>query len=338
MNKTKHATVICAIAITFMFTIMLVSMIVFKIRVNESTRISDNTYHNTYRSYYVMIVDNPESPFWKSVYENLYNLCDEQNIYAEMFGSQFTKSYTRLELLQMAIDCKVDGIFLEADESSEMTGLINDAVDRGIPVITMISDNAVSKRQSFIGISSYNLGIEYGNRIISLAKEETVNVLLLMNSQMKNFGQALIYSGLQESIDETDLKHKVQVSSTVIDDSDSFATEESIRDIFMNQKELPDIIICLDEINTTCVYQAVVDHNKVGTVNIIGYYTSDTILRGIKKNVIDSTVSLDTDQIASHMLDCILEYELFGKVSVYYSVNTTMITQKNVDTYLEVEQ
>lgn len=60
---------------------------------------------------------------------------------------------------------------------------------------------------------------------------------------------------------------------------------------------LPDIIICLNELSTTCVYQAVVDYNCVGEIAILGYYDTDTILKAIERNVITATISIDTEQM-----------------------------------------
>ena len=79
-----------------------------------------------------------------------------------------------------------------------------------------------------------------------------------------------------------------------VDDTNAFSVEESIRDIFM-EEELPDIIICLNELNTTCVYQAVVDYNKVGEVSILGYYDSETIINAIDRNVIYAKWNIKTN-------------------------------------------
>lgn len=49
----------------------------------------------------------------------------------------------------------------------------------------------------------------------------------------------------------------VELSLQSVDDTNAFSVEESVRDIFMGE-EIPDILICLNELNTTCAYQAVV--------------------------------------------------------------------------------
>ena len=49
----------------------------------------------------------------------------------------------------------------------------------------------------------------------------------------------------------------------------------------MNEK-LPDIIICLNELSTTCVYQAVVITTAWAESQFLGYYDTDTILKKIR--------------------------------------------------------
>ncbi|MFR8844881.1 MAG: hypothetical protein ACLVGL_07425 [Waltera sp.] len=75
-----------------------------------------------------------------------------------------------------------------------------------------------------------------------------------------------------------------ELSLITVDDTNTFSVEESIRDIFMNET-LPDIIICLNELSTTCVYQAVVDYNCVGEIAILGIMTRIRYSKAIERNV-----------------------------------------------------
>ena len=94
------------------------------------------------------------------------------------------------------------------------------------------------------------------------------------------------------------------------------------------------MIICLDELSTSCVYQAVVDYNKVGQIDIIGYYDSEAILRAIERNVVRSTISIDTQEMGRCCIEAMNEYRENGYVSEYFSVGTNLITIQNVRNYL----
>lgn len=113
--------------------------------------------------------------------------------------------------------------------------------------------------------------------------------------------------------------------------------EESVRDIFMGES-IPDILICLNELNTTCAYQAVVDYNKVGAVSILGHYVSDTILNAIDRSVIYATVDIDTAQMGAFCVVALQEYHELGYTSQYFTTDINLITKENVDEYLRGEE
>ncbi len=334
MRHSKHMNLFSAVALLFLLSIMFISMYVFKNQITQATNEIKTKEPQDYDAYYVMIVEDTKSSFWNSVYEYTKVVGENNRIYVELMGTQLATEYSKADRMRIAIESKVDAIFLEADESIEMTNLINEAVEKDIPVITVIGDNTSSERQSFVGISSYNLGREYGSQVIELANESMNRVVILMTTQAKNSGQNIIYSGIQEMLESSGSFDKIQLESIAIDTSSSFAAEESIRDIFMNSEELPDIFICLDELNTMCAYQALIDYNKVGIVNILGYYDSETILNAIQRKVIYSTISIQTEQIGEYLMEAMEEYQTYGQVNEYYTVDTKLITFDNVDDYI----
>lgn len=310
-----------------------------------------------YSQYYVMIVDDRKDVFWQAVYRGAYEAGQKENIYVELLGDNLSKDYTREDLMRIAVSSEVDGIIVTAGESEEMSGLIDDAAEAGIPVVTLYEDNTHSNRCSFVGVGSYNLGREYGRQILKFTEErykenavvydgstltgeigkagdEVLKVSVLVNAHAQDSGQNILCSGIQETIDmEKSAEIPVEISLITIDDTNAFAVEESIRDIFM-EEDIPDMIVCLNELSTTCVYQAVVDYNRVGQVNILGYYDSDTILKAIDRNVIYSTIAVDTMQMGSFCVDALSEYHELGYTSQYFTADITLIDKENVSEYM----
>ena len=299
----------------------------------------EETENKTYGRYYVMITDDRKSSFWQSVYQGAYERGLEEDAYVEMLGDNLSENYSREELMRIAISSDVDGIIVASDESGRMTNFIDEAVEEGIPVVTCYGDNSHGKRCSFVGISNYNLGKEYGRQVLKILNEEghdmdPVKIVVLASAYAQDPGKVIFFSTIQDTIiNEGEGNVKVDLSQVSINDSNAFAAEEAIRDLFMGE-EVPDIIICMNELNTTCVYQAVVDYNKVGQVNILGYYDSDTIIRGIDRNVIYATVSIDTEQMGAFCIDALTEYNELGYTSQYFTADVKLINKDNVSAYL----
>ncbi len=309
-------------------------IVMFRVYINN---LSDKKSGSDYKLYYAMIVDERESAFWKSVYEGAYEEGLKQGVYIELFGTNAFRNKSKEELLQIAVAAGVDGIILEADESEEMAVLIDRAVEEGIPVVTVYGDNANSERCSYIGVGNYDIGQEYGKQVLTIAGNlhRAVNVTVLMSENAKSSGQNTLFSGIQDVVNQERKKGaQIALSMVSVDDSNAFSAEEAIRDIF-TLSDLPDIIICLNERNTNCVYQTVVDYNKVGQVQILGYYDSDSIIKAIEREVIHATIAVDTKQMGKYCVEALQEYYHRGYTSQYFSVDIKLINRNNVAEYLE---
>ncbi len=335
--------------IIIMIMITVGTFVFFRIKNFEMTKMIENQNNDSYDKHYVMITENRDTLFWKSVYEGAKEYGKENGAYVELLGDNLNENYSATELMKIAIASHVDGIIVDADESLSMTQQINQAITAGIPVVAAFHDNTVSKRISYVGVSNYNIGTEYGNQICKFAdklfsklydkkmqeRKDSINALVLMNSSKTDSSENIIFSGIQDTINANEkFKDKIKVRTESINTSGNFSAEESIRDIFMQQEAMPEIIICLDELNTTCVYQAVVDYNKVGEINILGFYQSDTILKAIKRKVIQSTITVDTSQMGNYCVKALDEYIQTGIVSEYFSVDTSVIEDANVERYI----
>ncbi|MBQ2183162.1 MAG: substrate-binding domain-containing protein, partial [Lachnospiraceae bacterium] len=124
-----------------------------------------------FSKYYVMITSDRELDFWESVYKGAYEEGIKKGVCVEMMGENLSEDYSDTELMEIAIASKVDGIIVYADDSAEMRDLINEAVNEGIPVVTVYGDSANSLRCCYVGVGSYNLGREYGRQIVKIARE-----------------------------------------------------------------------------------------------------------------------------------------------------------------------
>lgn len=322
----------------------------------------------TFDRYYMLITQDSKSAFWQSVYQGANERALQDNVYVDWLGNDQFQNYSVEEQMQVAIASGVDGIIVTADESEKMTALIDRAASEGIPVVTLYGDNTQSARCSFVGVGSYNLGREYGRQVVKIVQERLagnreklnltaqleaqlenpvesakmvylgtaarpVRVTLLVNAYTKGLDQNIIYSGIQEAIEQERGETVIELALQSVDDTNAFSVEESVRDIFM-EGNVPDILICLNELNTTCAYQAVVDYNKVGVVSILGYYVSDTILNAIDRNVIYATMYIDAPQMGRFCIDALQEYHELGYTSQYFTADISLISAENVADYL----
>lgn len=317
-------------------------LFIFFISYNKKLNIIENDV--IYDKYYALITDDSGASLWQSIYNAAYEAGKQNNVYVERFSDNFNQHYTRYELMEIAIASGVDGIIVYADESDEMTRLINEAVLADIPVVTVYSDNTHSDRLSYVGIGNYNLGEEYGRLISEVVHRKVFNtdsikVTVLADAKAEDYGQNILYAAIQEQIEKENTEFSeehapIELYNQAVDATNNFSVEESVRSIFMsNKSDLPDIVVCLNEIDTTSIYQAVVDYNAVGLVTILGYYDSESILKGIERDVIYATISLDTEQMGRYCIDALNEYYEYGNTNQYFSADISIIDKDNLDSY-----
>ena len=302
-----------------------------------SKKIYDSRSCTEYDSYYVLITDSPNTDFWQSVYQGAVAEAEKHNAYVELLGENLEQSYSKADLLNIAINSNVDGIIIEGDDDNDTVKLLLKAKEEGIPVVTVSDDNMECKRVSYIGVSSYNLGKEYGEQLVKYVKEnvpDTCRTMVLMDDTFTSNSQSIILTAINEVIEDENLADKITLSSHVVSSNKDYAAEEDIRDIFVgeNSHSGPDVVICLSEKNTLCVYQTVVDYNKVGNVEIFGYYLSPVIKDAIDKEIIRSSIVVDTDQMGRRSIEAMNEYKESGYVSEIYLIDTDLVSKDNLDT------
>ena len=212
MEKEKKytiATILLIVMVSISSVVTIGSMIFFRIYMKKEAGLYNEEYRK-YGRYYALVARDSADTFWSAVYGSMQAEGEQTNIYVNKMGDNLADTYTRNELMEMAIDSKVDGIIYEADDSIDSIVLINKAAAAGIPVVTVMADAPGSARRSYVGVSNYNLGTEYGRLIMKAAKDaeskksgeedKTVSVLVLTDVNMEDTTQNTVLTALKEML------------------------------------------------------------------------------------------------------------------------------------------
>jgi hypothetical protein len=329
-NKTSNKKILYITALlgVMLVGVIVVSIIFFQHRFRETKKLLATAEYSTYKNYYVIITENKDTDYWKGIYEGALAEAKVSDAYVELMGNNIDDNISKEDMLRIAINSNVDGIIIEADDSYRTLNLLKDAERLGIPFVTVSEDNVESHRKSYIGVSGYNLGKDYGDLICKYVRDNDLrncDVMVLIDKEQSNGNQSIITTAIREKVEEEGMSDRITINNTIVSSNQEYAAEEEIRDIFMSQDDIPDVMVCLSEKNTLCVYQTVVDYNKVGEVEIFGYYISPTIEAAIEKNVISSTIVVDTEQMGRYSVAALNEYIESGYVSEIYLIDTSLV-------------
>ena len=342
-NVTKANLSILAVIV--MSVVTLASVFVYRALIARTFNL-DTSGSSYYTHHIAMVTESHADPFWKSVWYAAKQEGAKSDTVVEWVGSELTEEYSLSALMEMAIAAKVDGIILQPDGSEEINKLIARAIESGIPVITVMSDATGTGRQGFVGYNSYDLGQLYGAQVRA-AMAQTPNeyhAVLLFGSDISENAQNIVYSSIKENLEG----RNVTLDVVNIDNNNVFSAEEAIRELVVSTPTAvasietppqlgknygPDMLICLNATNTICAYQAVVDHNKVGQIQILGYYDSDEILTAIDKHVIQATVAVNANVVGASCVSTLIEYLEQGRTSDFTAVSLQLVTAANLKDY-----
>lgn len=284
-----------------------------------------------YRYKYDMIVDSPDSSFWQAVYGCAQDWAQKNDAILELKGSGKENDYTKLDYMNMSIASNADGIILQYNGEQGLEAKINEAVQKGIPVVTVMGDAVHSKRQSFVGVSDYQLGSAYGEKVAEYVTEDTQSILILLKKNIDDMNQSQIYTQISNAAQaKAGADAEIKVTGKNLLSTGTFETEEAVTDIFQQKDKVPDILVCMDEETTECARQAVLDFNLAGKVTIIGYYSSGDILTAVEKGVISVTCDVDTDQLGKYTIEALTEYQKDGRTNSYYNVDINFLDKDAV--------
>ena len=284
-----------------------------------------------YDRHYAFIAEDREGDFWQEVYSAADAQASEYKTYLEDMSTELGRDYSAEELLRIAVNSKMDGIVYSGRTNDRVRKLIDRAVDSGIGVVILQNDVETSRRQCYVGLNYYELGQMYALQVEKIIENEdmpSTTVDILVDGDMSEGAANLIVMGMEDHIREINGEEDLpEIVIKRIDAEDIFSAEEKIRNIFLEKDKLPDVMLCANSVYTRCTYQAVVDYNLVGQIQIVGYFANDTILDAVDKQVIFSTISVDTTEMGRSCIQALYEYNNMGYTNSYLPVGIEVVDQ-----------
>lgn len=286
---------------------------------------------NNYDYHFVVIAQSTDDPFWESVKKGAFNAAKELNAAVEFNGPRFTNIDEELQYLDIAIASRVDGIATHILDEKRFTPLVNKAVSKNIPVVTIEADAKNSKRQSFISTNSFKSGFEAGKLIAEATKGKAKVAIIFdtINEDEENIMQNIKLQGFQQA-----LKSYPEVKISTIKNSKMgiFSAEEVTQNILNNFPEV-NAFYCTGSKDTIGTAQIVVDFNRVKDFTIVGYGNLPEILRYIENGVIYGTIVSDPVSIGYESIKALVEINKGNRVSSYISTGVHTVTRKNIENY-----
>ncbi len=239
--------------------------------------------HSTKEVYY-LVAANMQSPYWQPAVSGFKQAAAEYGVTARVVGPDTRDAQAESAELQKAIAAKPSGILISVADAQVLQPGIDAAINAGIPVITMDSDAAASRRLYFIGTNNLEAGRLGGRRVAQRLGGKGNVVFFTLAGQpntderLKGFKDVFsAYPGINV-VEVVDVQTEPQIA---FDRTQQFMAQTGPKKI--------DAFVCLEAVSGKMVADAVKRTGATDRVLVAWDATQDT-LDSIKAGVIDSTV------------------------------------------------
>jgi len=187
-----------------------------------------------------------------------------------------------IQAMKTAIAMKPAGIIIYPP-GPELGPVINEAVDAGIPVVTVVGDVPDSKRITFVGINQYEVGVVGGEYLAKLLNGKgKVAILSITAPMFQERAQGYIdtfkkYPGI-EIVAEGDTRADLPTGISVA------------KSILQAHPDL-DAFVCTDSVGAMSAVTAIKEAGLTGKVKVIGMDRNNDTVQYIGKGVISASVA-----------------------------------------------
>jgi ribose transport system substrate-binding protein len=295
---------------------------------------------------FYLVSSNMALPYWQTAAKGFNQAAALYKVKAKVVGPENYDPQAELAELQKAVAAKPAGILISVADVSVLGPAIDSAVNAGVPVITIDSDAAGSKRLFFIGTNNIEAGRMGGHRVVEQLGGSG-NVVFFTISGQPNTEDRL--KGFKDVLESRPNIHIVDVIDIKNDPRAAFDKTQELMTLAGPKKV--NAFICLESASGKMVSDAVKRTNASDRMVIAWDVNQDT-LDGIKGGTINATVAqkpFSMGYVGLRMLDGIFHnppqslaknysQDAFSPFPEFVDTGTSLVDKRNVDAFIESAQ
>lgn len=263
-----------SLALTFYFMVK-------ALRINSAYAGQRHFHHPQY--HFVLIPEETDNSYWRLVKKGADAAAAKYDAVVEYNGPVQSNIDEHIKLTEMATASKVDGIITQG-LSNQMVPVINNAIDQGIPVLTIDTDAPKSRRLAYIGTNNYQAGVLAGK---TLAKAMNGHAKVgIITGSFTSLGQKLRVKGFRHAIKAYPGIKIVEIESSHIS---RIQAAEQTYEIYKNHPDVNAFFgtSALDGLGISAITQQL---GKTKSVYILAFDTLPSTLKLMKQGVINATI------------------------------------------------
>lgn len=222
----------------------------------------------TEKPYVAVIVKAVDSDFWHNVQRGVEAAATEYNVSVTFEGPENEEDYvTQNAMIARAVTDGAKAIVLSAIDYVRCADAVDDAVRRGVKVITIDSDVDSQLKSQFIGTDNYAAGQAAAKAAVSLFPDTTPVCIGIVNYMTDTDNGKQREDGFRKYVDSVP-RARVVAAVTAASRTDS-ATVAALS--LLEQYPQINVLVGFNEWMTLGVGNAIQRHEKESTVCAVGF-------------------------------------------------------------------
>jgi ribose transport system substrate-binding protein len=244
----------------------------------------------------VLISQELDNPFWRTIEHAAEDEANNFNMDLEYIGPFRLNPDEQTKLLEKTIASKVDGILVQGLTSDIYRDIINKAMERGIPVITVDTDAANSKRLAYVGTDNIGSGVKLGQVVAK-------SMLGSNNSSKLHIG---VIIGSHEALNQQErlqgflsVVNKLpgtQVAGVEVSNISRIQAAQSAEKLLKEHPEI-NVMVGLSALDAAGILQSVKTLNMLDRVKIFGFDDLEETKQAIVKGEIVASIIQKPDEM-----------------------------------------
>ncbi len=268
--------------------------------------------------------------FWQTVLRGAKKAGEEENAEIDWQGpAKETDIQAQVDVVQSKVSAKVDGIVLAATDSNGLIRPVQDAIDKGVPVVTIDSGLTKDKDPSLCYIATDN--VEGGRRAAdALAKVMGEKGSVGLMPFLKGAGSSdEREKGFLEGIKKYP---NIKVVITLYNESDAQKATDQTLNMLTAHPEITGIFAA-NEPGGVGAANALKQKGLIGKVKLVAYDTSPDEMKAFEAGTIQALIVQDPFQMGYQGVKTVIKAIKKQKIeSKFIDSGVVVVTSENINT------
>ncbi len=293
---------------------------------------------------YILVSTNITVPYWQEARAGLSRAGAQLGVKVDMVGPDTYDPKAERDQFRETVNKKPTGIAVSVSDANLMKPEIDAAIAQGIPVVTIDSDAATSKRLMFIGTDNYKAGVT-GGKVVASKLEGKGNVVVFTMPEQANLKDRL------RGYTDTFAEHpQIKITEIVDIKGDPRVAFDRTMDI-LDKNAKVDAFVGLESLSGPEIAAVLERKNMTGKV-VVTMDTDSRTLEGVQKGIISATIgqkpftmaflAIKTlDDLHHHPLKSLtvdLAQDSFSLLPAFIDTGATLIDKSNVNAFIEARK